>query len=91
MILPPSLAELDKRQTFEQEARFKTQLHHKQGSLKKWLIKTLSSSDNHVIGHKAIGIFSFIVLLLANLKELIQNPHWWDKGGGGGGGEGLGE
>ena len=40
MILPPSLAELDKRQTFEQEARFKTQLHHKQGSLKKWLIKT---------------------------------------------------
>ena len=90
MILPPSLAELDKRQTFEQEARFKTQLHHKQGSLKKWLIKTLSSSDNHVIGHKAIGIFSFIVLLLANLKELIQNPHWWDKGGGGGG-EGLGE
>ena len=90
MILPPSLAELDKRQTFEQEARFKTQLHHKQGSLKKWLIKTLSSSDNHVIGHKAIGIFSFIVLLLANLKELIQNPHWWDKGAGGGG-EGLGE
>ena len=75
MILPPSLAELDKRQTFEPEARFKTQLHHEQGSLKKWLIKTLSSSDNHVIGHKAIGIFSFIVLLLANLKELIQNPH----------------
>ena len=74
MILPPSLAELDKRQTFEQEARFKTQLHHKQGSLKKWLIKTLSSSDNHVIGHKAIGIFS-LVLLLANFKELIQNPH----------------
>ena len=75
MILPPSLAELDKRQTIEQEARFKTQLHHKQGSLKKWLIKTLSSSDNHVIGHKAIGIFSCIVLLLANFKELIQNPH----------------
>ena len=36
MILPPSLAELDKRQTFEQEAGFKTQLHHEQGSLKKW-------------------------------------------------------
>ena len=36
MILPPSLAELDKRQTFEQEAGFKPQLHHEQGSLKKW-------------------------------------------------------